>query len=179
MYTPFAHADTWPRRCRSPLAAGADGRCSFHVRPAEQACLTVHRVHGCRQRRDHLPDGRRVNKWLLIDQHEQAHLAVQGQERDARDGHYVYGAVEPFSSRAPMPTCTNQQQVMHWLEQFISHHAPKSAMHVGDHIRTVRTCPTSPIPLTQIQHDGSSNGIAPRRPPVPLWLSVPAGDVVL
>eukprot|EP00892_Ulva_mutabilis_P000847 jgi/Ulvmu1/10763/UM068_0053.1 len=88
------------------------------------------------QRRDHLPDGRRINKWLLIDQHEQEHLAVQGQERDARDGHYVYGAVEPFSSRAPMPACTNQQQVMHWLEQFISHHAPKSAMHVGDHIRT-------------------------------------------
>ena len=85
-----------------------------------------------------MPDGRRVNKWVFFDQHEQEHLAVQGQERDARDGHYTYSAVEPFATRAPMPPCTNQQQVMHWLEQFISHNAPKAAMHVGDHIRTVR-----------------------------------------
>lgn len=92
--------------------------------------------HACRQRRDHLPDGRRVNRWFLVDQKEQMHLAVQGEERDARDGHYIYSSRGPFASIKPMGTCTNQQQVMHWLENFITHHG-KTGMHVGDHIRSV------------------------------------------
>jgi hypothetical protein len=78
-----------------------------------------------------------VNRWFLVDQNEKLHLAVQGEERDARDGHYIYSACEPFASMVAMPPCTNQQQVMHWLEHFLTHHA-KAGMHVGDHIRSVR-----------------------------------------
>jgi hypothetical protein len=100
--------------------------------------------HTCRQKRDHLPDGRRVNRWYLVDQKEELHLAVQGEERDARDGHYIYTSRNPFASIKPMGTCTNQQQVMHWLENFITHHA-KAGMHVGDHIRSVSN-PADSVP---------------------------------
>jgi hypothetical protein len=39
-----------------------------------------------------------------------------------------------------MGTCTNRQQVMHWLENFITHHA-KAGKRVGDHIRSVSNPP--------------------------------------
>jgi hypothetical protein len=60
-----------------------------------------------------------------------------GKEREARDGHYVYTAQEPFAS-AKSGTCTNQTQVVHWLENFLTHHAPESQLHIGDRICTVR-----------------------------------------
>jgi hypothetical protein len=39
------------------------------------------------------PDGRRCNRWYLMDQHGDSHLAVIGIERDTKDGHYHYSAV--------------------------------------------------------------------------------------
>jgi hypothetical protein len=96
--------------------------------------------HTCRQKRDQIPDGRRVNRWFLSDPNEELHLAVQGEERDARYGRFYYTSRDPFASIKPMGTCTNQQQVMHWLENFITHHA-KAGMHVGDHIRSVSNPP--------------------------------------
>lgn len=56
-------------------------------------CLSVRTL--CRHRYDraHMPDGRRINRWYLVDQHGSAHLAVIGVERDTRDGHYTYTAV--------------------------------------------------------------------------------------
>lgn len=45
-----------------------------------------------------MADGRRINRWYLVDQHGSAHLAVIGIERDTKDGHYTYNAV----SRHPL-----------------------------------------------------------------------------
>ena len=47
----------------------------------------------CRYERAHMPDGRRINRWYLLDQHGSTHLAVIGIERDTKDGHYTYSAV--------------------------------------------------------------------------------------
>lgn len=47
----------------------------------------------CRYERAHMSDGRRVNRWYLVDQHGSSHLAVIGVERDTKDGHYIYNAV--------------------------------------------------------------------------------------
>lgn len=49
--------------------------------------------HARRYERAHYPDGRRVNRWYLVDQHGTSHLAVIGIERDTKDGHYHYSAV--------------------------------------------------------------------------------------
>lgn len=43
-------------------------------------------------------DGRRVNKWFLVDQRGVPHLAVVGVERETKDGHYSYHAVGGSSS---------------------------------------------------------------------------------
>lgn len=40
-----------------------------------------------------MPDGRRINRWYLVDQLGRSHLAVIGIERDTKDGHYTYTAV--------------------------------------------------------------------------------------
>eukprot|EP00775_Hariotina_reticulata_P011533 gene11533-11676_t len=78
-----------------------------------------------RSERAHYPDGRRCNRWYLIDQHGGSHLAVIGVERDTKDGHYSYSAEEPFASIAPLH-CSNQAGVFKWLEKMITHHAAGS-----------------------------------------------------
>jgi hypothetical protein len=52
------------------------------------------------------------------------HLAVIGEERETRDGHYTYGTAPPFDSIRPL-TCYNQTGVFHWLEGMINHHLGK------------------------------------------------------
>ncbi|KAF6263367.1 hypothetical protein COO60DRAFT_458910 [Scenedesmus sp. NREL 46B-D3] len=68
------------------------------------------------------PDGRRLNRWYLMDQHGNSHLAVLGIERDTKDGHYQYSAEEPFAGILPLH-CSNQSGVFKWLEAMITHHA--------------------------------------------------------
>lgn len=48
------------------------------------------------------------------------HRAVVGEENHARDGHYIYRSVEPFSSVKPLE-CKNKAGVYHWLELWIVH----------------------------------------------------------
>ncbi|GBF97334.1 hypothetical protein Rsub_10025 [Raphidocelis subcapitata] len=74
-----------------------------------------------RNERTATEDGRRVNKWYLVDQHGTAHLAVVGVERETKDGHYAYHAEEPFASLVPL-VCSNQAGVFKWLERMLTHH---------------------------------------------------------
>ncbi|GMH41692.1 hypothetical protein BSKO_09602 [Bryopsis sp. KO-2023] len=67
-----------------------------------------------------LPDARRSTRWFLTDQYGDSHLAVIGMENQARDGHYVYTAQEPFASQLPLE-CRNKAGVYHWLESWIAH----------------------------------------------------------
>ena len=55
------------------------------------------------------------------------HLAVVGEERETRDGHYTYGTAPPFDSIRPL-TCYNQTGVFHWLEGMINHHLGKGGL---------------------------------------------------
>jgi hypothetical protein len=96
--------------------------------------------HACRSDRSQVADGRHVVKWLLQDQRGAEHIAVEGIERDARDGHYVYAAQQPFASRVPLTRSSNKADIQAWLENFVTHHAPESAVHVGDHIDKVCPC---------------------------------------
>ncbi len=67
----------------------------------------MHRLCVCVRRQDRiiLSDGRRCNRWWLVDQHNQEHLAVVGTERETRDAHYTYHAVSaPLQAAAMRPT---------------------------------------------------------------------------
>lgn len=66
-----------------------------------------------------LGDGRRTNKWWLIDSEDTAHLAVVGEERQTKDGHYTYLALEPFDAVQPLANCHNAGTVVRWLAQMI------------------------------------------------------------
>jgi hypothetical protein len=92
----------------------------------------------CRHERARDSTDRHVNRWYLVDQHSVEHLAMVGMERDVGDGHYIYEPQPHFARLVPITHCSNQNHVQHWLENFVTHHALESQVHVGDHICTVR-----------------------------------------
>jgi len=65
---------------------------ALHMLMSESVCAELSGGVS-RYERAHYPDGRRCNRWYLIDQHGGSHLAVIGVERDTKDGHYNYSAV--------------------------------------------------------------------------------------
>jgi len=58
-----------------------------------------------------MPDGRRINRWFLLDQLGRSHLAVIGIERDTKDGHYTYTAVSISRLFYPGAPCQAHQVV--------------------------------------------------------------------
>jgi hypothetical protein len=60
------------------------------------------------------PDGRRGINFYLVDRASVASLAVTGEERDTRDGHYSYHKVSSFDIGPPL-TCGNLVGVHRWL----------------------------------------------------------------
>ncbi|GLC72914.1 hypothetical protein PLESTF_001309200 [Pleodorina starrii] len=66
------------------------------------------------------PDGTHTQRFFLLDQYGVWHLAVVGEERETRDGHYLYKATEEFALRYPL-SCHSQKDVIHWLEQRVTH----------------------------------------------------------
>lgn len=74
----------------------------------------------CRKEAFQTDSGMRVQRWYLVEENGHEHLAVVGQERDTRDGHYNYEAEEPFMTHWPLH-CFNQTQVQAWLDKLIVH----------------------------------------------------------
>ena len=60
------------------------------------------------------PDGRRGVRFYLVTERGDAVLAAVGEERDTRDGHYVYRKDDAFN-RGPPLTCGNLIGVSRWL----------------------------------------------------------------
>lgn len=68
-----------------------------------------------REQKSHDEGGRRRQQWWLVDDNSHEHLAVVGEERDPRDGHYNYYAEKPFSLISPL-ACQNRTKVHEYLE---------------------------------------------------------------
>eukprot|EP00210_Caulerpa_lentillifera_P000171 g166.t1 len=98
------------------------------------------------------PDGRRCTQWYLIDNHGISHQAVVGEENHARDGHYIYRSVEPFSSVKALE-CRNKAGVYHWLELWIVHEDGLSRSKQRDRQRRTR-----PKPRPVVLDVGSTGG---------------------
>ena len=69
---------------------------------------------GCRHAKGHDKSGRRQNLWYLVSSAGEEVLAVVGDERDTRDGHYSYYSVEPFASQHAL-ICSNMGTVNQWI----------------------------------------------------------------
>lgn len=59
-----------------------------------------------RQEKFQFNDGRRGIRFFLVDANKQSHLAVVGEERDTRDGHYTYRKCDTFHDGAAL-SCGN------------------------------------------------------------------------
>lgn len=64
------------------------------------------------------PDGRRKICWYLLDSSGHNHLAVVGDEKDTRDGHYLYKTESIFDKVVPLEA-HNQDEVKKWLNWMI------------------------------------------------------------
>eukprot|EP00205_Picochlorum_sp_RCC944_P000475 CAMPEP_0182611976 /NCGR_PEP_ID=MMETSP1330-20130603/16230_1 /TAXON_ID=464278 /ORGANISM="Picochlorum sp., Strain RCC944" /LENGTH=386 /DNA_ID=CAMNT_0024831449 /DNA_START=190 /DNA_END=1346 /DNA_ORIENTATION=+ len=64
------------------------------------------------------PDGRRQICWYLLDSLGHNHLAVVGEEKDTRDGHYLYKTESVFDKVVPLEA-HNQEEVKKWLNWMI------------------------------------------------------------
>ena len=53
-----------------------------------------------------------------MDNEGHEHLAVTGEERETRDGHYIYTAQEPLATLHPLQ-CSNMAGVTAWLEKVL------------------------------------------------------------
>jgi hypothetical protein len=84
-------------RCppRSPFAARPEP--ARHALPRPRAATPAIPP---RSERSLNPEGTHTQRWFLEDQNGNWHLAVIGQERDTRDGHYQYSTTDLFSRHA-------------------------------------------------------------------------------
>ena len=71
------------------------------------------------------PDGRRGIRFYVHDDSGTPTLAVLGEERETRDGHYQYKRVDTFTAGAPL-RCGNLSGVHKWLKDHIA-----GGQHVG------------------------------------------------
>ena len=55
-----------------------------------------------RQAKHELPDGRHRIEWFLIDEADDEHLAIVGEEKETRDGHYLYRTQGVFDTALPL-----------------------------------------------------------------------------
>ena len=65
------------------------------------------------------PDGRRGVRFYVVDEAGVATPAVEGEERETRDGHYQYKRVDSFTAGAPL-RCGNLSGVHKWLKDHIA-----------------------------------------------------------
>jgi len=69
----------------------------------------------CRQEKFEHSDGHRGQKWFLVDESGHEQLAVVAEERETRDGHYIYKAEGPLAAQHP-EVASNMSVVSQWLD---------------------------------------------------------------
>ena len=121
-----------------------------------------------RQERRELPDGRHAVRWSLVDVFGREHLAVAGEEKETRDGHYDYRTQGVFDVVAPL-ACHNQSAVTRWLDARVVHKglAPPSgggrtltrSLSVGDSTRST----SAPMSASSSDANGPGSSVEKSR----------------
>uniref|UniRef100_A0A7S1XD89 TFIIS N-terminal domain-containing protein n=1 Tax=Tetraselmis chuii TaxID=63592 RepID=A0A7S1XD89_9CHLO len=86
-----------------------------------------------RQERFSHPDGRRAIRFYLVEPSGEERLAVTGEEREARDGHYVYRTEPSFAGMQAL-YCGNMSDVNKWLD-FMVHRPGQVVNLAADSVR--------------------------------------------
>ena len=77
---------------------------------------------GMQQEKTTMGNGRHVVNYYLVDEFAGEHLAVIGEEKDTKDGHYLYCTVGVFHLIAPLEA-HNQADVQSWIDM-MTHEGP-------------------------------------------------------
>jgi len=86
--------------------------------PQNPAYINLPKFVSYSETKGELPDGRHQICWYLLDTSGHNHLAVVGDEKETRDGHYLYHTENIFDKAAPLQA-HNQEEVKRWLNWII------------------------------------------------------------
>ena len=87
------------------------------VRP-NSSILSLPKFVSYSETKNELPDGRHRICWYLLDDAGHNHLAIVGNEKETRDGHYIYHTENIFDKVVPL-LAYNQEEVRRWLNWII------------------------------------------------------------
>jgi len=107
------------------IIAKSQDRGGFHtdvVRdevPPAGVAVTLPQFISYSEAKEELPDGRHLLRWYLMDDQGHNHLAITGEEKETRDGHYVYSSEAYFTNAAPLEA-KNQDEVKKWIDSMLA-----------------------------------------------------------
>lgn len=104
---------------RSQARAGYTQDVVTDVVPADGSSVKLPAFVSYSSKREELLDGRHRLLWYLLDTEGHNHLAVTGEEKETRDGHYNYHTETIFDYAAPLES-GNQDEVKKWLEKMVA-----------------------------------------------------------
>ncbi|KAL4448467.1 hypothetical protein ABPG75_005686 [Micractinium tetrahymenae] len=88
--------------------------------PADPNKIHLPKFVGHTHEKLELPDGRHRIEWSLVDEQNDSHLAIVGEEKETRDGHYLYKTQGIFEKALPLQV-GNQREVERWLDTMVYH----------------------------------------------------------
>lgn len=105
---------------RSQERAGVHGHLVQDEVPADPNKIHLPKFVGHMSDKKELADGRHRIEWFLLDEANDAHLAIVGEEKDTRDGHYLYRTQGIFDKALPLQV-GNQREVERWIDVMVFH----------------------------------------------------------
>ncbi|PSC70457.1 50S ribosomal L23 [Micractinium conductrix] len=105
---------------RSTDRAGAHIHVVEDEVPADPNKIHLPKFVGHTQDKKELADGRHRIEWYLLDEAEGSHLAIVGEEKETRDGHYLYRTQGIFDKALPLQV-GNQREVDRWIDIMVTH----------------------------------------------------------
>jgi hypothetical protein len=106
------------------IIAKSQDRGGFHTdvvrdeMPPVGVAVTLPKFISYSESKEELPDGRHLLRWYLMDDQGHNHLAITGEEKETRDGHYMYSTEAYFTNAAPLEA-KNQDEVKKWIDSML------------------------------------------------------------
>lgn len=120
----FCHNKVEVKKWADGIIARSQDRAGFHtdvicdVVPPLGTTVALPAFISYSESKEELPDGRHLLKWYLLDDKGHNHLALTGEEKETRDGHYAYHTEAIFEVTAPLEA-KNQEEVKKWLDKML------------------------------------------------------------
>ncbi|KAL6766883.1 hypothetical protein ACKKBG_A37750 [Auxenochlorella protothecoides x Auxenochlorella symbiontica] len=132
----YGHNKQDVKRWLEDVMAASQLRAGYHLDlvqdevPTDPSSIRLPTFVAYRHERTELDDGRHAMCWFLVDVFGKEHIAISGEEKETRDGHYDYSTQGVFHVVAPL-SCHNQAAVVRWLDERVVHKGQAAAAATG------------------------------------------------